>query len=76
MFVGDDPNREGCDKTPERFEKPLKFLTSGLHTRTVDHILNGATFSANYDEMVVGRTLSFQPLRTYVLPFSQATSRI
>jgi len=37
-------------KTPERYEKALKFLTSGYH-QNLDHLLNGATFSVCYDEM-------------------------
>ena len=47
-IVGEDPNREGLRKTPERFEKALKFLTSGYH-QNLDTILNGATFSVCYD---------------------------
>ena len=43
-LIGEDPNREGLRKTPERFEKAFKFLTSGYH-QNVDHLLNGATFS-------------------------------
>ena len=41
-LIGEDPNREGLRKTPERFEKALKFLTGGYH-QNVDHVLNGAT---------------------------------
>ena len=51
-LTGEDPNREGLRKTPERFEKALKFLTSGYH-QNIDHVFNGATFSVTYDEMVV-----------------------
>ncbi|MGB6899090.1 MAG: GTP cyclohydrolase I, partial [Candidatus Acidiferrum sp.] len=48
-LVGEDPNREGLRKTPERYEKALKFLTSGYH-QNAENILNGATFSVAYDE--------------------------
>jgi len=68
-LVGEDPNREGLRKTPERFEKALKFLTSGYH-QNVDHILNGATFSVCYDEMVVVKDIEFFSLcEHHVLPF-------
>src|SRR5215470_7802119 len=68
-LVGEDPNREGLRKTPERFEKALKFLTSG-YNQNVDHILNGATFSVSYDEMVVVKDIEFFSLcEHHVLPF-------
>lgn len=68
-LVGEDPNREGLRKTPERFEKALKFLTSGYH-QNVDHILNGATFSVTYDEMVVVKDIEFFSLcEHHLLPF-------
>ena len=68
-LVGEDPEREGLRKTPERFEKALKFLTSGYH-QNVDHILNGATFSVTYDEMVVVKDIEFFSLcEHHVLPF-------
>src|SRR5947199_9097911 len=68
-IIGEDPNREGLRKTPERFEKAFKFLTSGYH-QNVDHILNGATFSVNYDEMVVVKDIEFFSLcEHHVLPF-------
>ncbi len=68
-LVGEDPNREGLRKTPERFEKALKFLTGGYH-QSVDQVLNGATFSVNYDEMVVVKDIEFFSLcEHHLLPF-------
>lgn len=68
-LVGEDPSREGLRKTPERFEKAFKFLTGGYH-QSVDHVLNGATFSVNYDEMVVVKDIEFFSLcEHHLLPF-------
>jgi GTP cyclohydrolase IA len=69
MLVGEDPNREGLRKTPERFEKALKFLTSGYH-QNLDTVLNGATFSVHYDEMVVVKDIEFFSMcEHHILPF-------
>ena len=68
-LVGEDPEREGLRKTPERFEKALKFLTSGYH-QNLDSVLNGATFSVSYDEMVVVKNIEFFSLcEHHLLPF-------
>jgi len=67
--LGEDPNREGLRKTPERFEKALKYLTSGYH-QNLDNVLNGATFSVHYDEMVVVKDIEFFSLcEHHLLPF-------
>ncbi len=69
VALGEDPNREGLRKTPERFEKALKFLTSGYHLN-LDSVLNGATFSVHYDEMVVVKDIEFFSLcEHHLLPF-------
>lgn len=69
VMLGEDPNREGLRKTPERFEKALRFLTSG-YRQDADTILNGATFSVCYDEMVVVKDIELYSLcEHHLLPF-------
>jgi GTP cyclohydrolase IA len=68
-IIGEDPNREGLRRTPERFEKAFKFLTSGYHQNS-DHILNGATFSVAYDQIVIVKDIEFFSLcEHHLLPF-------
>ena len=50
--LGEDPEREGLRRTPERFAKALQYLTSG-YRQDPDKLLNGAVFSVCYDQMVV-----------------------
>ena len=68
-LIGEDPARDGLKKTPERFEKALKFLTSGYH-QDPEKILNGAMFSVCYDEMVVVKDIELYSLcEHHLLPF-------
>ena len=69
VLLGEDPNREGLRKTPERFEKALKYLTSG-YQQNMESLPNGATFSVHYDEMVVVKDIEFFSLcEHHLLPF-------
>jgi len=67
--LGEDPNREGLRRTPERFEKALRYLTSG-YRQDPEAILNNAMFSVGYDEMVVVRDIEVYSLcEHHLLPF-------
>ena len=56
--LGEDPKREGLDKTPERVEQALTYLTSG-YKQNVKEVLNDATFVEDYDEMVIVKDIDF-----------------
>src|SRR5271163_661392 len=67
--IGEDPEREGLRSTPERFEKALRYLTSG-YQQDPEAILNGAMFSVCYDEMVVVKDIEVYSLcEHHLLPF-------
>jgi len=67
--LGEDPEREGLEKTPERVEKALKFLTQG-YTQDPETILNKALFSVPYDEMVIIKDIDvFSLCEHHLLPF-------
>lgn len=67
--LGEDPSREGLRRTPERFEKALRYLTSG-YRQDPEKLLNGAMFSVGYDEMVVVKDIELYSLcEHHLLPF-------
>ena len=56
--LGQDVNREGLEKTPERVAKAMRYLTSG-YDRDVKDVLNDAMFVEDYDEMVIVKDIDF-----------------
>jgi len=69
QLIGEDPDRDGLRHTPERFEKALRFLTSGYH-QDPQKLLNGAMFSVCYDQMVLVKDIEIYSLcEHHMLPF-------
>jgi GTP cyclohydrolase I len=69
MRMGEDPNRDGLLRTPERMEKALKFLTRG-YTMDVTEVLHDALFDVDYDEMVIVKDIEFYSMcEHHLLPF-------
>jgi len=64
-----DPTRDGLEKTPERIEKALEFLTKGYRENPKD-VLHGALFDVAYDEMVIVKDIEMYSLcEHHMLPF-------
>jgi GTP cyclohydrolase I len=67
--VGEDPEREGLENTPDRVSRMYAELLSG-YSADPQKIINGALFNINYDEMVLVRDIEFYSLcEHHMLPF-------
>jgi GTP cyclohydrolase I len=68
-MLGEDTAREGLERTPERYEKAMRYLTSGYSTN-IEEIVNGALFSAKVDSMVIVKDIEFFSMcEHHMLPF-------
>jgi GTP cyclohydrolase I len=67
--LGEDPSRDGLQRTPERVAKALRFFTEG-YAQDPHSILNNALFEVSYDEMVLVKDIDFYSLcEHHVIPF-------
>jgi GTP cyclohydrolase IA len=67
--LGEDPDREGLSRTPERVAKAMQFLVKG-YKEDPAALLRGALYTVNYDEMVIVKDVEmFSLCEHHLLPF-------
>jgi GTP cyclohydrolase I len=67
--LGEDPQRDGLRRTPERMQKALEYLTKG-YDQDANAVLQGALFEVSYDEMVIVKDIEmFSLCEHHLLPF-------
>ena len=72
--IGEDPDRQGLEGTPERVHRMYTELTAGYHVDP-ERLINGAVFDVDYSEMVVVKDIPFYSLcEHHLLPFFGAAA--
>jgi GTP cyclohydrolase I len=67
--IGEDPDREGLLRTPQRVAQALSFLTRGYEMDPAK-VINDALFTEEYEEMIVQKDIDFYSLcEHHMLPF-------
>ncbi len=69
LRLGEDPTREGLERTPERVAESWRYLTCG-YRQTIEEVINGAIFAQDYNEMILCKDIElFSMCEHHLLPF-------
>lgn len=69
ISIGEEPDREGLQDTPQRVEDAYKFLFKG-YNESVEEIINGALFKSEASEMIIVKNIELYSMcEHHILPF-------